>query len=231
MARLHSPSHADPRAHPSVLEGARRTSFPHRADMVGRGRHRGAVPRDLGFQLRAGRRSGARSHARGGRRRAAAGARRGRDGHVPRGGVLPRGHDRSPRRALHARTHVVLGPGDGPDGGPQRPPGRRAGRAAGARRRTVVARGGIARVVRQRSAPFRSSSGASSRRRSPAGTSGGSASATTRARSRRSRRWCNWRVSATWTTSPRSPTREAADWRRPSSRERSSWRARPAPST
>ena len=231
MARLHSPSHAHPRAHPSVLEGARRTSFPHRADMVGRGRDRGAVPGDLGFQLRAGRRSGARSHARGGRGRAAAGARRGRDGHVPRGDVLPRGHDRSPRRALHDRTHVVLGPGDGPDGGPQRPPGRCAGGAPGARRRTLVARRGIARAVRQRSDRV----GAAAEHR--AGDVLRRAQAVARRprrrgrRSRRSPRWCNWRVSATWTTSPRSPTRGAGDWRRRSCPERSSWLAKPAPST
>ena len=95
--------------------------------MVGRRRHRGAVPRDLGFQLRARRRSGARSHAarRSPTRCLPALAEVGTDMfHVA---VLPPGGDHgSAGGALHARPHVVLGPGDGPDGGPQRPPGRRA---------------------------------------------------------------------------------------------------------
>ena len=213
MARLHSPSHAGPRAHPSVLEGAGRAAFPCGTDMVGRRRHRGEVPRDLGLQLRARRRCRARSHAQGGRRRAAAGARRGRDGHVPRGHLPPGRDDRPARRALDARPYVVLGPGDGSDATspPSRPPMCASNRLdAGPELWSRVGESlalfgndpSVAGAAPEhRGGDVRGRAQAMARRPRRRGR-----------RSSRWRRWCSWRASATWTTSPRSPRRAAAGW-------------------
>ena len=231
MARLDSPTDAHPRAHPSVLESTRRAPFPFRADLVGRRGHRGALPGDLGFQLRAGRRGRARADAPGGRRRAVAGAGRGRDGHVPRP-VLPPGGDDGPHGgAVHARPHAVVGPGDGSDGRPRRssPP-----MSGSSRWRRATSCGRASRTRSPCSAttrPCPNSSGGSRRRRSAPSTSDGSASATTTGRSWRWLRSSSWRVSATSTTSPRSPRRAAAGWPPLSSRARSSWLADLARST